>query len=231
MPSISARCTGFFRVCSRLAARAIWNAAVTGNIARLNAIATAARCAHLMTQEGTNSEEECGAHEKRGRKHGQVAEHARHLSSAQREPTAQVSHTLGQFSPAPPAGPGAAPSAHRIVGVLLSLLQHRWRIAVVAETGTATPTAASSALCPIALSASRPARAVRAVRAVRGRRGQRTAAKASGAPPRAPRLVGAAWQYRNGSRHALMGEAGQQRYVPRRPAHSLQVLASVQQRL
>jgi hypothetical protein len=64
-----------------------------------------------------------------------------------------------------------------------------------------------------------------------GRRGQRTAAKASGAPPRAPRLVGPAWQYRNGSRHALMGEAGQQRYVPRRPAHSLQVLASVQQGL
>ena len=63
----------------RLTASAIRNRAVTGNIARRILIATPTGCAHLMPQEAGHSDEECHAHQKWRRKHGQILHRAHPL--------------------------------------------------------------------------------------------------------------------------------------------------------
>jgi hypothetical protein len=73
------------RLCSRLAARAIWNRSVIGNVGRRTLITMPAGCAHLMPEEGGDSDEECRAHEKRRRKHRQVLEHRGRLPSVRRD--------------------------------------------------------------------------------------------------------------------------------------------------
>ena len=78
--SIGPRCVLIIRLRTPLAARCIRNRAVTGNIVRLILIATPARCAHLMPQEGADRDDECGAHQKRGRQHRQILEHRTHRS-------------------------------------------------------------------------------------------------------------------------------------------------------
>ena len=62
----------------RFAASAIRNRAVTGNIARRILIAPPTGCAHLMAQEGGHRDEECCAHQKWWRKHGQIPQHRAH---------------------------------------------------------------------------------------------------------------------------------------------------------
>src|SRR5260370_9879323 len=78
--SIGSRCVLIIRLRTRLAAGGIRNRAVTRNIARLILIATPARCTHLMPQERGDCDDECGAHQKRGRQHRQILEHRTHRS-------------------------------------------------------------------------------------------------------------------------------------------------------
>jgi hypothetical protein len=65
-----------------LAACAIRNRSVIRKTVNRILIATPAGCAHLMPEEGADRHEECGAHEKRRRKHRQVLQHRAHLLQA-----------------------------------------------------------------------------------------------------------------------------------------------------
>jgi hypothetical protein len=113
VPSIGSGCVLIIRLRTRLAARGIRNRAVTRNIVRRILIAAPARCAHLMPEEGADSDDECGAHEKRRRQYRQILTRRTHPL----QPAAIFARPGGGRGPTPPArdqGPATVgPSCHR----------------------------------------------------------------------------------------------------------------------
>lgn len=113
VPSIGSGCVLIFRLRTRLAARGIRNRAVTRNIVRRILITAPARCAHLMPEEGADSDDECGADEKRRRQYRQILTRRTHPL----QPAAIFARPGGGRCQAPPArdhGPAAVgPSRHR----------------------------------------------------------------------------------------------------------------------
>ena len=109
MPSIGSGCVLIIRLRTRLAARGIRNRAVTRNIVRRILIAAPARCAHLMPEEGSDSDDECGAHEKRRRQYGQILTRRTHPL----QPAAIFARPGGGRGQAPPARDQGPPQTSR----------------------------------------------------------------------------------------------------------------------
>jgi len=113
VPSIGSGCVLIIRLRTRLAARGIRNRAVTRNIVRRILIAAPARCAHLMPEEGADSDDECSADEKRRRQYRQILTRRTHLL----QPAAIFARPGGgrwQAAPTRDQGPAAVkPSCQR----------------------------------------------------------------------------------------------------------------------